>query len=85
MRNSFSGSEAIFPDDNRSDLERIRSVECPKCSRHTIVSTQSGVYLCLSCGFKHDTESGFRNRKRSTISEAVLAIGGFLLVAALIL
>ncbi|WP_204137159.1 hypothetical protein [Halomicronema sp. CCY15110] len=67
-------------------LNLSSSLECPKCSKNSIVSHQNGIYQCLSCNFERDlsTENEFLPAKGG-LGELVFAIGGFLVAAALIL
>jgi len=62
------------------------SLECPKCGKHAIVSHQSGIYQCLNCNFERDlSPESVTAFQKSGIGEFVFAIGGFLVMAALLL
>ncbi|MEB3230377.1 MAG: hypothetical protein VKJ64_05155 [Leptolyngbyaceae bacterium] len=40
-------------------------LECPSCSRHTIVEHRTGVYRCIACDFERDLEAEDFNARRN--------------------
>ena len=47
----------------------LTSVECPKCSKHSIVSTADGTYECLNCDFRKSLKSQSDQPKSSDNAE----------------
>lgn len=67
-------------------LNLASTIECPHCSKQSIVSHQNGMYHCLNCDFERDlTVAESSETKQNGLGEFIFAIAGFLVAAALIL
>lgn len=54
-------------------------IECPKCSKHTLVQRTSDLYQCLSCDFERDF-SQFRDEEEREEENSENGILFFLLI-----
>jgi ribosomal protein L37AE/L43A len=62
------------------------SLECPRCSKHAVVSVREGVYQCLHCNFSRKLPTQDTAEAAGSNSGALFFGGfGFLLTLALLL
>ncbi|NER85343.1 MAG: hypothetical protein F6K42_38775 [Leptolyngbya sp. SIO1D8] len=66
-------------------VDLSNTLECPQCSKHAVVSHQTGVYRCLNCDFERDLGSQTPQEAEGGIGELVFACAGFLIACALLL
>jgi ribosomal protein L37AE/L43A len=66
-------------------LNLASTIECPQCSKQSIVSYQSGLYHCLNCDFERDLTSESPASEEGGVGKLPFAMVGFLVAAALIL
>ncbi|NJK37154.1 MAG: hypothetical protein HC835_08125 [Oscillatoriales cyanobacterium RM2_1_1] len=66
---------------------KYEALECPKCTRHSLVQRDENVYACINCDFKKDFARPLiqpAKNSRSSVVELVAMLAGALVLLVLL-